>query len=58
MLPDVDFSERVHRWMPPVLRDALERGMRSVPPGFPREARRWLTLRGGRQRIPRFLQPA
>ena len=58
MLPDVDLSERVHRWMLPVLRDVRERGARALPPGFLCECRRWLTLCGGRQRIPRFLQPA
>ena len=58
MLPDADLSERVHRWILPIAKDAAERGLRAVPRGFFREARRWLTLAGGRARIPRFLQPA
>ena len=58
MLPDADLSERVHRWILPIVKDAAERGLRAVPRGFFRDARRWLTLAGGRARIPRFLQPA
>lgn len=58
MLPDAGLSEHVHRWIISVLGVIPERGLRAVPRGFFREARRWLTPAGGRARIPRFLQPA
>ena len=58
MLPDADLSERVHRWIVSVLRIIPERGLRAVPRGFFPAARRWLTLGGGRARVPRSLQPA
>ena len=57
MLPDLDLSERLHRWIESVLEDAFERRPAAIPAGFLREARRWLTLCGGRQRIPRAVLP-
>lgn len=57
MLPDMDLSERVHRWIKEVLQDIAEGGPRAAPPDFFRQARLWLTLCGGRVRIPRIVQP-
>ena len=57
MLPDMDLSDRVHRWIKSVLGHMDEGGMRAVPRGFFLEARRWLTLSGGRARIPRAVLP-
>ena len=57
MLPDTDLSERVHRWIKSTLEGAFEHRPARIPPGFLRDARRWLTLCGGRLRVPRAVLP-
>lgn len=57
LLPDMDLSERVHRWIMATMTDAFAHRPARISPGFLRDAQRWLTLCGGRQRIPRAVMP-
>jgi len=48
LLPHMHLSERVHRWIMEAMNEAFAHRPARIPSGVLRDARRWLTLRGGR----------